>query len=74
MWAVFDGKRRLIEFTLKRTRRESIAEWCKRWVARCQWPYWKKQGYTCRPVRVTIEEIKMRSDEDKTIKATTKKS
>ncbi len=58
MWAVFDGKRRLIEFTLKRTRRESIAEWCKRWVARCQWPYWKKQGYTCRPVRVTIEEIK----------------
>lgn len=57
MWVVFDGKRRLIEFTLKYTRRESIAPWCEGYSDRCQWPYWKKQGYTCRPVRVTIEGL-----------------
>ena len=57
MWAVFGGKNRPFEFTLKHTRRESIAEWRKGWVAQYQWSFWKKQGYTCRPVRVTIEEL-----------------
>ena len=58
MRAVFGGKRSPIEFTLKRTRRESIAEWRKGWVEQYPWSYWKREGYTCRPVRVTIEEIK----------------
>lgn len=66
MWAVFDERCRLIKYTLKYTRRESIVQWCKGYSDRCQWPYWKERGYTCRPVRVTIEEIekpKTKNDE-----------
>ena len=54
-WAVFDPEGEPIEWTLL-----SNPIWCKEFFAeyRPVWKDYEKQGYTCRKVRVTIEEIK----------------
>lgn len=61
MWAVFDPEGKPVEWTLL-----TNPIWCKEYFARNAdlWENYKKEGYTCRPVRVTIEEIKHESQRD----------
>ena len=54
MWAVFYPEGQVVDWTLR-----PDAEWAKDdFLNSFTWDYYEKKGYTCRPVRVTIEEIK----------------
>lgn len=54
MWAVFDPEGKIVDWTLR-----PDAEWAKDdFLISFTWDYYETKGYTCRQVRVTIEEIK----------------
>lgn len=71
MWAVFDPEGDLIVWTTRTQIYNSQESFLKNafWpfgghIHSIDWPKYEKQGYTCRPVRVTIEEIKDESQRD----------
>ena len=64
MWAVFDPEGDLIVWTTRTQIYNSQESFLKNafWpfgghIHSIDWPKYEKQGYTCRPVRVTIEEL-----------------
>lgn len=73
MWAVFDPEGDLIVWTTRTQIYNSQESFLKnafwpfgRHIHSIDWPKCEKQGYTCRPVWVTIEEIekpKTKNDE-----------
>ena len=62
MWAVFDPEGEPLEWSLRPNEEWSIEDF----IGQSSWGNYEKEGHTCRPVRVTIEEIekpKPKSDE-----------
>ncbi len=53
MWAVFDPEGEPLEWT-KRPKDECSIE---DFIGQSSWGNYEKVGHTCRPVRVTIEEL-----------------
>ncbi|WP_302756897.1 hypothetical protein [Alistipes indistinctus] len=54
MWAVFDPEGKPVEWSLRPNE-----EWCiEDFIGQSSWGNYEKESHTCRPVRVTIEEIK----------------
>lgn len=60
MWAVFDPEGKPLGWSLRPNKEWSIEDF----VTPSSWGNYEKQGYTFRPVRVTIEEIKHESQRD----------
>lgn len=57
MWCVFDPDDKPLLSTLYDQRNKSIEEFIF-WQAEFEWARFRRKGYTCRKVRVTIEEVK----------------
>lgn len=53
MWAVFDPEGKPVEWSLRPNEEWSIEDF----VTTSSWGNYEKESYTCRPVRVTIEEL-----------------
>jgi hypothetical protein len=65
MWAVFDPEGKVLPFTLGDSECECVTKYIYFPDDRYQmWQLAERDGYTCRPVRVTIEEIKNESQRD----------
>ena len=54
MWAVFDPEGKPLEWSLRPNKEWSIEDF----IGQSSWGNYEKESHTCRPVKVTIEEIK----------------
>lgn len=65
MWAVFTPKDDILDWTIRTQAYVSEVDFLESafapfggYIHSIDWPKYEKKGYTCRQVRITIEEIK----------------